>query len=91
MCQPLWKVVRFDSEVGLRGYLDHLVQVLLKGLSITGPRLERPSCDLCPGNTNNNKFQVFLFLVLAHHDGGKETRRHAVRCSSLLDKEGYCG
>ena len=23
MCQPAWKVVRFDFEVGVRGYLDH--------------------------------------------------------------------
>jgi hypothetical protein len=49
MCQPAWKVVRFDFEVGVRGYLDHSVQVLLKGFGLTKP--DRKACKARKSDT----------------------------------------
>ena len=60
-------------------------------LSIRGSRLEGRSCDLCPGNPDNRvKVFLWVFLDLAHHDGGKENKHRALQCFSLSDKEEHC-
>ena len=65
MCQPAWKVVRFDFEVGVRGYLDHSVQVLLKGFGLSGP--DRKACTARISDTALHcSYVLFLNRANAH-------------------------